>query len=187
MSPTGSSSMFHATLDRRFSILAATVCLLCLTSLTIAREEAPEAEEADSVVEGVRCISSRPIRRTEVLDDETILFYLRGATIYLNHLPKPCKRLAKAGRFMYRTTIARLCRSDQFNILIDAGSGLAAGRTCKLGSFYRITKEDVADLKKPRAVAPKPIPPAAPEEPGTEQTVESEQTEQDEPSETAQQ
>jgi len=69
---------------------------------------------------------------------------------------------------MYRTTVARICRSDIINILRDDGFGLGLGQACKLGSFYAITKEDVELLKTPRQVQPKTIPPAEPEEPGTE-------------------
>ncbi len=85
---------------------------------------------------------------------------------------------------MYRTTVARLCRSDHITVLIDSGSGLGPGRACRLGTFYAITKEDVEDLKKPLEVEPKPIPPAEPEEPGTGETGESEQTDQNDKPET---
>jgi len=168
-------------INKRGYALAATSCLLILSPLTAAQEDAPKIEEEDSIIEGVRCLSSRPIRKTEVLDDQNILFYIRGTAIYLNHLPKPCKRLAKEGRFMYHTSVARICRSDTINVLVDSGSGLSPGRACKLGTFYAITKEDVEDLKKPVEVEPKPIPPAEPEEP---KTGESERTDQIEKSET---
>jgi len=143
-------------------------CLLFQSEQATAQEEPPVVEDEDSIIEGERCISSRPIRKTEVLDDQNILFYMRGAGIYLNHLPKPCKRLAQESRFMYRTTVARLCRADMINILNDTGLGLSAGRGCKLGNFYAITQEDVEKIKSPPEVEPKPIPPATPEEPGTD-------------------
>ncbi len=169
--------MFSRCLTRSVAILATATCLLCLSPLTLALEEAPKVDEEDSIIEGERCISSRPVRKTEVLDDQNILFYMRGATIYLNHLLKPCKGLAQEGRFMYRTTVARLCRADMITILRDTGLGLSTGRSCKLGSFYGITEEDVEKIKAPREIEPKPIPPAEPEQPGTEQTEASDQTE----------
>jgi len=167
--------------------LAAICCLLHPPQASVAQEEAPQVEEQESVFEGQRCVSSRPIRKTEVIDDQNILFYMRGATIYLNHLPKPCNRLSKEGRFMYRTTVARLCRADIINVLTEMGGSVGIGRACKLGSFYAITKEDVEKLKAPLEVEPKPIPPAEPEEPGTGGTGEtdvSEQTEQNDKSQT---
>ncbi len=162
--------------NRSVSILAATACLLILSPRTVAQEDAPSVEEQDSIIEGQRCLSSRPIRRTEVLDDQNILFYIRGSGIYLNHLPKPCRNLARHGRFMYRTTVARICRSDIINILADTGFGMGPGRACKLGTFYAITKEDVEKLKTPLKVEPKPIPPAEPEEPGADGSKETDES-----------
>ena len=173
--------------NKRVLALAASCLLLHLSPPGIAQEESPQVEEQDSVVEGQRCVSSRSIRKTEVLDDQNILFYMRGATIYLNHLPKPCKRLSKDGRFMYRTTVARLCRADMINVLTDMGGSVGIGRACKLGSFYAITKEDVEKLKAPLEIEAKPIPPAEPEEPGTSgtgETGDSKEIEQNEESET---
>ena len=169
--------MFSRSLARSIAILATTACLLCLSPVALAQEEPPEVEEEDSIIEGERCISSRPVRKTEVLDDQNILFYMRGATIYLNHLLKPCKGLAQEGRFMYRTTVARLCRADMITILRDTGLGMTTGRSCKLGTFWGITEEDVEKIKAPREIEPKPVPPAEPEEPGTEKSETSDQTE----------
>ena len=142
-----------------------------------AEEEAPDVRQPNPDMQGQRCLSSRPIRKTEVLDDQNILFYLRGAAIYLNHLPKPCKRLAREGRFMYRTTVARICRYDIINLLVDSGGTLGLGRACKLGTFYPITKEDVERLKTPAEIESVPIPPAEPEEPGTGESGKTEENE----------
>ena len=168
--------MFRRSLTRSAAILATTLCLLCLSPLILAQEDSPEVEEDDSILEGQRCISSRPLRKTEVLDDQNILFYMPGATVYLNHLPKPCKRLAQSGRFLYRTTVARLCRADMITILGDHGLDMSTGPSCKLGTFYAITKEDVEIIKAPRETDPRPIPSAEPEEPASEQTEASDQT-----------
>ena len=159
-------------------MLGATVSFLIWSAPVTAQQDAPNVEE-DSVTEGLRCVSSRPIRKTEVLDDQNILFYMRGAAIYLNHLPKPCKRLSRDGRFMYRTSVARICRYDLINVLNDTGAGVTAGRACKLGSFYAITKEDVEKLKTPAEVAPKSIPPVEPEAPGGDQSEQIEASETD--------
>jgi len=169
--------MFIRNLNRNVCLLATSVCLMFLSQLTAAQEEPPEVEVQDSIVEGQRCVSSRPIRKTEVLDDQNILFYMRGTDIYLNHLPKPCKRLSESGRFLYRTTVARLCSADIINVLSDTGLGVTQGRACKLGNFYAITKEDVEKIKAPQEIKPKPVPPAEPEEPGTDQMGEAESTE----------
>ena len=178
--------MVTASILRRISIMAATACLSSLAPLTTAEEtlqNEKNQDDQDSVTEGQRCVRSRSISKTEVLDDQNILFYMRGTAIYLNYLPKPCKRLSDEGRFMYYTSVSRLCKSDSINILREAGLSMSAGRACKLGSFYAITREDVDKLKTPPEVEAKPIPPAEPEEPGAEETRESEQTGQNERSE----
>ena len=169
--------MLSRSLTQSVAILATTACLLCLSPLTLAQEEPPDVEEEDSIIEGQRCVSSRTIGRTEVLDDQIIIFYMRGTGIYLNHLPKPCKKLAESGRFMYRTTVGRLCQGDMISILRDTGLGMSQGRSCKLGPYYAITAEDVEKIKAPREIEPQPVPPAEPEEPGSEQTEASDQTE----------
>jgi hypothetical protein len=169
--------MFSRSLARSVAILATAACLLCLSPLTLAQEEAPEVEEEDSIIEGQRCVNTISIIRTEILDDQNIIFYMRGTDIYLNHLPKPCKGLAQSGRFMYRTVVARLCRAGIITILHDFGLGMTKGRSCKLGSFYGITEEAVEKIKAPLEIEPKPIPPAEPEEPGAEQTEASDRTE----------
>ena len=170
--------MYIGSSIRSASILALTAGLLGMPLPIAAQEEPPEVEAEDSLVEGQRCVSSRPIRKTEVLDDQNILFYMRGTGIYLNHLPRPCKRLSESGRFMYRTTVARLCSNDIINILRDTGLGLSQGRACKLGNFYGITKEDVEKIKAPREIEPKPVPPAEPEDPRIEQADKTDPNEQ---------
>ena len=61
--------MLIGSVCRRISILAATASLLCLPALAAAEEDEDTVEEEDAIVEGQRCVSSRPIRKTDVLDD----------------------------------------------------------------------------------------------------------------------
>ncbi len=157
-------------MNKLLNAIAAACSLLILSPFAATQEDESTIDEEDAVEEGQQCINSRSIRRTEVLDDQNILFYIRGAAIYLNHLPKTCKRLAQDRRFMYQTSLSRLCRSDLITVLTDSGIGIGTGRSCKLGSFYAISKEDVEDLRTPPKVEPKTIPPAEPEEPGTGET-----------------
>ena len=85
---------------------------------------------------------------------------------------------------MYRTAVARICRYDIINILVDYGGNLGLGRACKLGTFYPITKEDVERLKEPFDMEITPIPPADPEEPETGKSEDNEPTDSTETSET---
>ncbi len=157
------------------SIRAATLSVaffaLSLSSLNAAlAEEDPIDEDPvdkDLMEGGEQCLRTRNIKKTEVMNDQAILFYFRGADIYVNVLPKPCKRLSNEGRFTYATSVARLCRGDLIRILQDSGFGLTTGRACKIGGFHPITLEQIESLKKPKTVDPQPVPPANPEEPQT--------------------
>lgn len=145
--------------DERAYTLAAAACLLTL--LPIATTLADEAIGE----EGERCLRSRSISRTEVIDDYTILFYLRGKAIYRNTLPRRCARLARDRRFMYRTTVSRVCKSDHITVLTDSGFGSGTGPTCRLGRFHLISEEEAEALRGEQEIEPEPIPPAEPEEP----------------------
>jgi hypothetical protein len=96
----------------------------------------------------VNCIQVNRIRRTEVLDDQTILFSMRGGRNFLNHLPQECPTLEREGRFMYQTTGGQLCRIDTITVMERFGAGLGRGFTCRLGHFHPVTAEEIEELKE---------------------------------------
>ncbi len=145
--------------DKRVYSLAAACCALSLSPFA-----ATLADEAP-IEEGERCLSSRSISRTEVIDDQNVLFYIRGSAIYVNHLPKTCSRLALDRRFIYETSVGRLCESDHITVLRDGGFAAVAGRHCRLGRFHPISRVQVQALREPPELQPEPLPPAEPEEP----------------------
>ena len=57
------------------------------------------------------CVTLSNVRETVVIDDSTILFYMRGGAkmTYRNTLPHTCPNLARENRFSYKTTMNRLC------------------------------------------------------------------------------
>jgi len=139
-------------------------CLLALAPLTgFATEDAD-----DSAVE--RCISLRAIDKTDVVDDNNILFYMRNGDVYLNRLPHRCPGLKRERTFMYRTTMPRLCDVDIITVLDQAGFGFMPGASCGLGRFYPISEDEARMLKEspPKQVEPQEAPPAEPEEIGGE-------------------
>jgi hypothetical protein len=94
------------------------------------------------------CLYVSSVRRTEVLDDQTIIFYMRGNKVaYRNYLPRKCPGLARSGRFMYEIHMSRLCSIDTITVLEQWGVGLQPGFTCKLGDFYPLSPAEVASMK----------------------------------------
>jgi hypothetical protein len=127
------------------------------------------------------CITPSNIKETKVIDDSTILFYMRGSSkvTYRIAMSHECPNLARENRFSYKTTMNRLCDSDLITVLEQYGVGLREGFTCRLGPFYPIPYEEAELLRKehdkpsstqggiktkPAEVAPKSAaPPAASE------------------------
>ena len=111
---------------------------------TAAEETAEEAVGAieDFDREPVRCISPSSIRRTEVIDARTVLFYMRGGDVYRNRLAYDCPRLVREKRFSYELRTNRLCNVDTIFVLEFWGSEMRRGMPCGLGDFYPITEEE---------------------------------------------
>ena len=107
-------SLRTATLSVAFFALT-----LSLFNPALAEEDTIEEDPINETLMegGEQCLRTRNVARTEVLSDQVILFHMRGADIYVNVLPKPCKRLSNEGRFMYETPTSRLCRGDLIKIL----------------------------------------------------------------------
>ncbi len=110
-------------------------------------EAAAEAEEEESTAEaltfdreGERCVLTRNIRSTDIIDDQTVIFEMRGGQNYLNNLAYECRGLRFARGFGYSVSTGRLCNVDSI-IVFDRGIG------CGLGTFYPITEEEVELLK----------------------------------------
>ena len=146
-------------MHKRDHILAAACLVLSLSPFAAALADDPPEEG------GERCVNMRTVSRTEIIDDQTILFYMRDGEIYRNYLPHRCSGLAREERFSYRTTVSRLCDIDTITVLYNQGVGLSSGASCGLGRFYPISKDEAQALKEPPDLEPEPLPPAEPEEP----------------------
>ena len=143
----------------RICILAACCVLGFVPVVATLADEVPEDE-------GERCIDIRRISHTDVVDENNILFYMRGGVIYRNALPHKCRSLKHDRAFMYRTSTSRLCDVDIITALYDYGFGFTPGASCGLGKFYPITEEEAKALKAPPDdLEPEEVPPAEPEEP----------------------
>jgi hypothetical protein len=97
--------------------------------------------------EPLRCVRLSLIDRTEVIDDRTIAFFMRGGDIYINHLNRVCTNLYREKRFSYRTQTSQLCSSDYISVLENVGIGLSRGASCGLEYFVPSDEEEIAVLK----------------------------------------
>lgn len=141
--------------------------LLCGPLPLLAQDEEPD--EVPVYDEGSReCIDLRQIRRTRIVDDRNILFYMRGDTVYHNILPRQCGGLSREDRFSYETSIGRLCRLDMIRVLYDDPFGLREGNRCGLGLFHKMSREDADAFREESKKGPmaNPLPMPDPEEVG---------------------
>jgi hypothetical protein len=164
---------------KHFWTLLIASSMLPATLPAAAQEEVEEEQTLeDSAIE---CINIRNFRRFIVVDDKTILFYLRGSTVYLNILPRQCNGLAREDRFSYEARMNRLCRNDTITVLYATGGGpygVTPGPGCSLGYFQKVTREDAASIREASKAQPmaEPLPMPEPEAPG-----EDEESEEDVP------
>lgn len=103
---------------------------------------------AQDATDMVNCVSLSQVDRTEVVDDTTILFYMRGNEIYRNVLPHRCPGLRRDEAFMYRVTTSQLCNVDVITVLDRIGAGFMPGASCGLGKFQPISEAAVEELKE---------------------------------------
>ena len=141
------------------------VSLLALlnTGLSAADEEEEKREKPENAVS---CINVSRIRSTKIVDDSSIIFDMRGRTIYLNILPRQCRGLAREGRFSYRSSSGSLCHLDSIRILYGTATGIREGASCGLGYFQEVTEEDLELIleREPPPPQAEPLPPAEPED-----------------------
>ena len=94
-----------------------------------------------------RCVPLTRIDRTEVLDEQNVLFYMRGGGIFRNWLPRRCPGLNDRDAFSYRTTLGKLCDSDTITVIDPMGMGSIQGASCRLGGFYPTSELEADALK----------------------------------------
>jgi hypothetical protein len=121
------------------ALLAGALAVIAAGAAT--RSSSQEAAAAQT------CVYMSDVRRTAILDDNNILFYMRNGTVYQNRLRATCFMLKSANRFTYGSSaMRRLCLGDLIQVLPDASFGGAPfpTATCPLGNYLPIDK-DVAD------------------------------------------
>lgn len=99
-------------------------------------QSAPATAEAGKP-ETTDCVDLIRIDRSEVLDDQTILFHMKGGKVWKNTLPYKCPRLGFEKAFIHKTSINRLCSVDTITVL-DTTTRMP-GPSCGLGKFEAYT------------------------------------------------
>jgi hypothetical protein len=102
------------------------------------RPVAPELAKYRATGEVQHCVNRSRIRRTQVLNDYTILFHMRGRKkIFKNELPYRCFGLGFNQSFSYSLSTNLLCNVD---IITVFNSGGISGPSCGLGNFEELEK-----------------------------------------------
>jgi len=115
-----------------YAISAATLLAVLMTAMTAAANADTEKT--------LNCLPTNQIKRTKIVDDQNIIFYMPGNKSYNNHLPNKCSGLKWENRFLYKTSINQLCNVDIINVLHQDGTGFTPGAACGLGDFQLIEK-----------------------------------------------
>jgi hypothetical protein len=126
---------------------SATTTLFLLTGMLVAGTSSAQLEDQRNR-KPVDCISIASIDDTEVIDDRTVLFFMRGESVYRNYLAKTCPGLDQQDGFSYRTTSGRLCKADTITVLERAPGRPSTGFTCALGEFRPMSTEDVDEVSQ---------------------------------------
>ncbi len=109
-----------------------------ISAAIVGLSAAAAAQPVPPVVKTERCVSLSQIQETSVLDDQTIIFKMRGGKSYKNTLPYKCPQLGFEKAFSYKTSISQLCNVDIITVLTTT-HGLDSGASCGLGLFEPYT------------------------------------------------
>lgn len=117
----------------KLSIFAAAAALAITTFVL------PAMAQEDAADTGM-CLNLSTIKETKVIDDQTILFYMRGGKIYRNDLPYRCSGLSFEEGFSYSTSINKLCGNREIITVLDRGT------KCGLGGFTEVSEDQAQAL-----------------------------------------
>jgi len=121
-------------MNRYLSPLLVAACLQLPAAGLLAQDPGATPDAAPAPATGAEgtgtCIPLQRIESTKVLDDQTILFELRGNETLVNRLPHRCPGLGFEKSFGYKTSISQLCSQDIIWVVTHMGSGLDRGASC---------------------------------------------------------
>lgn len=101
----------------------------------------------DSAQAAQACINSAAIHHTTVLDDRTILFFMRNHATYRNTLSATCPGLNTEKRFIYgQSSLNTVCKGSVINVLYYGFGEMTRGASCWLGAFEPLSQDEVEEL-----------------------------------------
>lgn len=130
----------------RFASPTAGRLAACALTLLLGAGAAPAQEDKPFDRTPQDCVTVSAIDATEAVDDQNVIFRMRGQRVFRNHLPRRCPGLERENRFMYETRNGRLCSIDTITVLEQFGVGFQRGFTCRLGEFVPLSPEEIEDL-----------------------------------------
>lgn len=89
--------------------------------------------------EPVSCITTRTIRSTHVVDDQTINFVISNNRMFRNELPVRCSGLGFNRAFKHNSRSGQLCSANTITVV---QGGNMRGPTCGLGRFQPMVPTD---------------------------------------------
>jgi len=91
------------------------------------------------------CLNTTRIRNSRVIDDNHIIFEVRGRKVYLNTLPRKCPTLGFHKAIQYTVRGGAICKNDLFQVFDTTG---IRGVGCSFGAFEELNKKAGKDEKK---------------------------------------
>jgi hypothetical protein len=128
-----------------------TAFAVILALLLTAGAPAQDGEDGEDGCEaGVAqaCLDHPTIRRTRIINDRNIAFFMRNGDIYNNQLPRQCPTLRRTSLVNYAIENRSVCAGSLFQVLWEAGTGnFVPSFVCQLGPFVPVTAEQLEDLE----------------------------------------
>ena len=124
------------------------IIIASAAALLVGGGGAKSAAAQEPSTQAKSCVYLSDIDHTKIVDEHTILFYLRNRTILQNSMREPCYGLNAKPRLAYGSeSMKRLCMGNTITLLSDLSLGrVAASNLCRLGMFLPVNEDEVADL-----------------------------------------
>lgn len=106
-----------------------------------------DTSDPEAYTEMERCIQTRSIRDTQILDERHVVFEMPSKKFYLVQFKHRCHRLRPNSTLVYETRHSQLCRLDQVRAANSLSMG-DVGPPCSIPGFIPVQPEQIALLKE---------------------------------------